>query len=114
MRRKRHDVAVVGFYKDHGKTKPITKPLVQLKRRKVVEDVHEFRGITPKEEKRPSIVQRLEDISEDLAMVQNNLQLLAEQRRQLLEEGSDMSAIDRQIGEGKKQVAILTERLRRL
>ena len=105
MKRKKHNVAVVGFYKDRGKTKPITKPLVQFRRRKVVEDVHEFRGVAPKD-KGVSIAQRLEDISEDLAIVQNNLQFLNEQRRQLLEQGSDTKDIDCRIEEGERRVAI--------
>jgi len=39
---------VVGFYKDHGKTKPITKSVAQLKRKKVVAGGRKFGGVTPK------------------------------------------------------------------
>jgi hypothetical protein len=39
---------VVGFYKDHGKTKPITKSTAQLKRKKVVSKSKTFSGIKPK------------------------------------------------------------------
>jgi hypothetical protein len=39
---------VVGFYKDSGKTKPITKPIAQIKRKKVVQSGKKFTGIKPK------------------------------------------------------------------
>jgi hypothetical protein len=42
---------VVGFYKDSGKTKPITKPIAQIKRKKVVQKGRKFGVIKPKKEK---------------------------------------------------------------
>lgn len=51
-RRKRkgsHKGKVVGFYKDHGKTKPITKSVAQLNRQKVVKGGKQFKGVKPRE-----------------------------------------------------------------
>jgi len=40
--------AVVGFYKDDdGKTRPVTKPLGELKRKKVIEKPKPFKGVSP-------------------------------------------------------------------
>jgi len=39
---------VVGFYKEHGKTKPITKSVAQLKQKKIVRGSKQFAGIKPK------------------------------------------------------------------
>jgi hypothetical protein len=39
---------VVGFYKDHGKTKPITKSAAQVQRKKVVAGGRKFGGVKPK------------------------------------------------------------------
>jgi len=39
---------VVGFYKEHGKTKPITKSVAQLKQKKVVAGGRKFGGVKPK------------------------------------------------------------------
>lgn len=38
---------VIGFYKDHGKTKPITKSDAQLKQKKVVKSGRQFKGVKP-------------------------------------------------------------------
>jgi hypothetical protein len=43
-----HRGQVVGFYKEGGKTKPITKPVAQLKRKKIVKDGKHFHGVHPK------------------------------------------------------------------
>lgn len=46
---------VVGFFKDEdGKTKPITKPKAELKRKKVVKKPKKFKGVSP--EKKPEYV----------------------------------------------------------
>jgi hypothetical protein len=45
--RKKSKGQVVGFYKDHGKTKPITKSVAQLKRKKVVKTGRQFRAVGP-------------------------------------------------------------------
>jgi hypothetical protein len=39
---------VVGFYKEHGKTKPITKSMAQLKQKKMVKSGKQFKGVAPK------------------------------------------------------------------
>jgi hypothetical protein len=39
---------VVGFYKERGKTKPITKSVAQLKQKKVVAKGRRFNGVKPK------------------------------------------------------------------
>lgn len=39
---------VVGFYKERGKTKPITKSMAQLKQKKVVAKGRKFGGVKPK------------------------------------------------------------------
>jgi hypothetical protein len=39
---------VVGFYKDRGKTKPITKSIAQIQRKKVVAGGRKFGGVKPK------------------------------------------------------------------
>jgi hypothetical protein len=104
---------VVGFYKDHGKTKPITKPAAELNRKKFVKSGRSFGGGEPKEYK-TSISQRLEDNSENLGVAQNNLQALNELKRKLLRQVSDTNDIDRRIEEEKRRVAILKNKLRHL
>jgi hypothetical protein len=105
---------VVGFYRDRdGKTKPITKSIAELNRKKFVKSGRSFRGVEPKEDK-TSIAQRLEDISENLAVAQNNLQALNELKRKLLRQVSDTNDIDRRIEEEKRRVAILKNKLRHL
>lgn len=42
---------VVGFYKDHGQTKPITKSTAELNRTKVVQQPQRFRGVSPQNDK---------------------------------------------------------------
>jgi hypothetical protein len=46
--RKKSRGQVVGFYKDNGKTKPITKSVAQLNRKKIVRGSKQFLGIKPK------------------------------------------------------------------
>jgi len=45
--------AVVGFYRDKGKTKPITKPLAELNRKKVIVNPTKLRLPKPSWERRP-------------------------------------------------------------
>jgi len=82
---------VVGFYKDHGKTKPITKSNVQLNQRKNIVGPHKFRDVGPK------ITQRLENLLEKLFMLENQKQDLLTQKQVLEKAGKDSGAVDRQI-----------------
>ena len=61
---------VVGFYKDHGKTKPITKSVAQLNRKKVVKGPHRFKGVVARVR---DVSQELEDAMLELHLAQNHL-----------------------------------------
>lgn len=113
MQKKRRNAVVVGFYKEHGKTKPITKSVAQLNRKKVVESPHGFHVVVP-ESKRASISERLERTMEDLTCVSNNVELLREQRQELLAHGSSTDSVDRQIALAERQLAMLKNNLRHL
>lgn len=47
-RRRAKERVLVGFYKEDGKTKPITKAVGELNRKKIVKRTRTFRGIKPK------------------------------------------------------------------
>jgi len=53
---KRSRGQVVGFYKEHGKTKPITKPVAHLKRKKLVKGGKHFLGVHVQDPKMQMIV----------------------------------------------------------
>jgi hypothetical protein len=110
MRRKGYEATVVGFYRDHGKTKPITKSVDKLKQRKIIANGHEFRDVGPRE----TLAQRLEDIIEDLAICENNIKILREQMRQLSEQGLETNMVVRQIKEQNERAALLKSKLMHL
>jgi hypothetical protein len=85
---------VVGFYKEHGKTKPITKSNAQLNQRKNIVGARKFGGVEPRKS-RKDVSQQLEELLEKLSMLENQKQDLLMQRRLL--EGKDSGAVDRQI-----------------
>jgi hypothetical protein len=84
---------VVGFYKDHGKTKPITKSNAQLNQRKNIVGSHKFRDVGPKID----VTQRLENLLEKLSMLENQKQDLLTQKQVLEKAGKVTGAVDRQI-----------------
>jgi hypothetical protein len=47
LRRKKVPKRVVGFYTEHGKTKPITKPEGELNRTRVIEEPSSFKAVRP-------------------------------------------------------------------
>lgn len=47
MSKKKAKSQVVGFFREDGKTKPVTKPKAELKRKKVVAKPKKFPGIKP-------------------------------------------------------------------
>lgn len=110
MKRKKQKAAVVGFYRDHGKTKPITKSVDKLKQRKVITGGHEFKEVGPRE----TVAQRLEDIIEDIAICENNIKILREQMRQLSEQGLETNMVVRQIKEQNERAALLKSKLMHL
>jgi hypothetical protein len=74
---------VVGFYKDHGTTKPITKSNAQLNRRKNIVGPHKFRDVGPKID----VTQRLENLLEKLSMLESQKQNLLTQKQVLEKAG---------------------------
>jgi hypothetical protein len=106
MKRKRA-AAVVGFYRDHGKNKPITKRVDELKQRKIITNVHEFKDVGPRE----TVAQRLEDIIGELAICENNIKILKEQMCQLSKQGLETNMVVRQIKEQNERAALLKSKL---
>lgn len=82
---------IVGFYKDHGKTKPITKSNAQLNQRKNIVGSHKFRDVGPKID---VITQRLESLLEKLSMLENQKQDLLMQKQLLGKAGKGTAAVD--------------------
>jgi hypothetical protein len=113
---------VVGFYKDHGKTKPITKPVAMLNREKIVTSPKKFRGVNPQQAaaEKPAVAQvrdvsqELEDVLGELVMLRNNVLVFEEQRKQLLDQGSETVPIDLEIERTKQRAALLKDRIRKL
>lgn len=87
---------VVGFYKDHGKTKPITKSNAQLNRRKNIVGARKFGGVEPGKS-RKDVSQQLENLLEKLSMLENQKQDLLTQTQLLEKAGKDTAAVDRRI-----------------
>jgi hypothetical protein len=84
---------LVGFYKEHGKTKPITKSIVQLNRRKNIVGSHKFRDVGPKVD----VTQRLENLLEKLSMLENQKQDLLIQKQMFEKAGKNTGAVDHQL-----------------
>ena len=112
---------VVGFYKDHGKTKPITKPVAMLNREKIVRSPRKFRGVNPQQAaEKPAVAQmrgvsqELEDILGELDMLRNCMLVLNEQKKRLMEHGSETMPIDREIERTKQRAALLKIRISKL
>jgi hypothetical protein len=105
---------VVGFYKDHGKTKPITKSASQLSRRKVIRGGHGFKAVIPKEDRRKDVAQTLENLMEKLAVAQNSIQTLELQKHQMQERRLETDAIDREIERRKEEALLVNNKVREL
>ena len=59
MWRKKHErKAAVGFFREDGKTKPVTKSVAELNRKKIVQNPRSFQGINPQFAKINSNIQR--------------------------------------------------------
>jgi hypothetical protein len=111
---------VVGFYKDKaGETHPVTKSTVEFNRKKVVQNPKQFSGVIPAT-KKPAVArvrdtaQELEDLLGELNMLRNNVLVFEEQRKQLLDRGSETMPIDREIARTKQRAALVKVRIRKL
>jgi hypothetical protein len=104
---------VVGFYKDRGKTKPITKSVAQLNREKFVERAHRFKSVGVVARVRDTS-QALEDLMGELSLAQDHLAVLNEQQKHLLAESKQSPVLDREIEKTKEQMALLRARIRGL
>lgn len=120
MKKRQAAKHVVGFYKDKaGETHPITKSTLELNKKKVVQDPKQFSGVIPAT-KKPAVArvrdtaQELEDLLGELNMLRNNVLVFEEQRKQLLDRGSETMSIDREIARTKQRVALVKVRIRRL
>jgi hypothetical protein len=87
---------VVGFYKDHGKTKPITKSNAQLNRRKNIVGARKFDNVEPGKS-RKDVSQQLENFLERLSILEDQKQNLLMQKQLFEKAGKDSGAVDRQI-----------------
>jgi len=94
---------VVGFFRDKGKTRPVTKSIGELKRKKVVENSHRFQKVKPAG---ADISQRLEDLLDQLNENQNSLDVLNEQRQT----AKDLN----QIALKKKEIQRIRHRIKQL
>jgi len=104
---------IVGFYKDHGKTKPITKSAVDLKRKKFVEGSHEFKPVTVITHVR-SLSEALEDLLAEIHLREDHLAVLREQQTALQAEGKVSAQVDAEIQRTSAQVRIVKDRVRGL
>ncbi|MDH5266826.1 MAG: hypothetical protein OEW62_04015 [Candidatus Bathyarchaeota archaeon] len=48
MPKKKHKRVAVGFYKDDGKTKPVTKSTGEVQRKKLIQNPRRFKGVKPR------------------------------------------------------------------
>jgi hypothetical protein len=110
-RQKQAPKPVVGFYKDHGKTKPITKSIAQLERKKVVKGPHKFKGVVARVRDTSQV---LEDLMGELGLAQDHLLLLTEQQKQLAEENKQSPVLDKEIEKTREQIARARARIRAL
>jgi hypothetical protein len=86
---------VVGFYKDHGKTKPITRSNAKLNQKKNIVNPHKFHGVEPGKSKVD--VTQLENVLEKLAILENQKQDLFMQKQVLEKAGKNTGAVDHQL-----------------
>lgn len=120
MKKRQAGKHVVGFFKDKaGETHPITKSTVELNRKKVVQNPKQFSGVIPQAAAKKvarvrGTAQELEDILGELTMLRNNVLVLQEQRKKLLEQGSETVPIDREIKRLKQREVLLKDRISKL
>jgi len=100
---------VVGFYTDHGKTKPITKSVAELNRKKLVKGSHRFKGVVTRVR---DTSQALEDLVGELHLTQDHLLLLTEQQKQLAIENKENPLLDKEMERTKERAAQLKNRIR--
>jgi hypothetical protein len=101
---------VVGFYKDRGKTKPITKSVAELNRKKIIQGSQRFKGVGVVPRLR-DVGQQLEDLLGELHLTQDHLLLLSERQKELVEQGK-ISLLDKEIEKTNGQIATLKNRIR--
>jgi hypothetical protein len=116
---KKRQASVVGFYKDHGKTHPITKSVQELNRKRVVQNPKQFSGVIPQAAKPAvaqarDVAQELEDALGDLALLRNRRLVTEDQRKTLLEQGEETTSIDGQIMRTKQQEVLVKDRIKKL
>jgi hypothetical protein len=105
---------IVGFYRDKdGKTKPITKSVAELNRKKFVEGAHGFKGVGVVTRVRDTS-QVLEDLMGKLNLAQDHLLLLNEQRKQLAEQNKESPLLDKEMQKTKEKAALLKNQIRML
>jgi hypothetical protein len=122
LKKRRGAKLVVGFFKDKaGETHPVTKSTVELNRKKVVQNPKQFSGVIPQvAAKKPAVArmrdtaQELEDILGELTMLRNNVLVLQEQRKKLLEHGLETDVVDKQIQKQKAEATLLRNRIRHI
>jgi hypothetical protein len=102
---------VVGFYRDHGKTKPITKSVAQLERKKVVKDSRKFKGVTTRVR---NLSQALEDLMGELGLAQDHLLLTQQQQKEVAEQGKQSPVVDAEIQKTSAQIRLLKNKIREL
>lgn len=100
---------VVGFYKDHGKTKPITKSVAELNRTKFVKGSHRFKGVVTRVR---GTSQALEDLMGELHLTQDHLLLLNQQQKQLAEQNKESPLLEKEVERTKERLALLKDRIR--
>jgi len=112
---------VVGFYKDHGQTRPITKSVQQLNRTKAIQRPRQFQGVSPqqvaaekekrrKEQQRMTIEHNINSLEKLLQKLNNHL----EQRGHDVEEMKKQYDLAQQQQDLKKALQIQNQMNRAL
>jgi hypothetical protein len=91
---------VVGFYKDHGKTKPITKSTAQLNRTKVVRHPQQFHGVNPQGSEKLNRERQRAQVDSNLGKMNNLLRTL---NQNLEQRGHEMEDLKNQYDQALQQ-----------
>lgn len=105
---------VLGFYRDRdGETKPITKSVTELNRKKVIKNAHGFKGVNvvTKVRERPQV---LEDLLGEFHLTEDHLERLREQQTQLQAEGKESAQLDAEITKTSAQLRLLKAKIKAL
>lgn len=108
---------VVGFYNDHGKTKPITKSEAELNRKKLVQNPREFKGVSARAKGvgvAPAVrdlSQKLEDLTMEYHLAEDHVNLLREEQVKLEAEGKQSSELTAEIGKSTARLKLLRDKI---